>query len=366
MSEFKVPLTKIVHVYPHPNADRLEIAQVYGFDVVVQRGRYIVGDTALYIPVDSILPAYMESKLFPEDSKIKLSKSRIKQIRIRGFPSQGMLVSPDDFGIASKSMEQDFKEILGVTKYEPPEVEVPEGMRIVGGATGKMKNKANPLFHKYGGLDNVKWFPNKFAPDEEVVMQEKLHGTNARCGYLLRQLNWWQKPLAWMGILDKYEFVYGSNNVDISARRGNYQGFYGQDVYGKVFDRMEIHKWCPKDTILYGEIIGPGIQKGYDYGLTEHAFVLFDVKVNGEFLSPAESFRFAAHNGLAFVPVITSGAFHSCYEMAMTCFNSPSLFHEGTKVIEGVVFKASTDYFCSFLVIVTGKQIKDAREGKYE
>ena len=37
-------------------------------------------------------------------------------------------------------------------------------------------------------------------------------------------------------------------------------------------------------VVLYGEIYGKGIQKGYDYGLDEIKFVGFDVMENGEYL----------------------------------------------------------------------------------
>ena len=39
-----------------------------------------------------------------------------------------------------------------------------------------------------------------------------------------------------------------------------------------------------KGVTIYGEIYGAGIQKGYDYGLTDIKFVGFDVKQNGEYL----------------------------------------------------------------------------------
>jgi RNA ligase (TIGR02306 family) len=73
-SGYKVPLTQILEIKEHPNADRLEIAVVYGFEVVVGKGSYKTGDTVIYIPIDSILPQDLEDHLFPEGSKIKLTK----------------------------------------------------------------------------------------------------------------------------------------------------------------------------------------------------------------------------------------------------------------------------------------------------
>ncbi len=73
------------------------------------------------------------------------------------------------------------------------------------------------------------------------------------------------------------------------------QGFYSTDVWKDVAEKYNIKEklWnlvksphfdsIGEGLILYGEIYGPGIQKGYDYGQTEHKIVFFDVKVNGEY-----------------------------------------------------------------------------------
>ena len=76
-STYKVPLTEIVAIEPHPNADRLEIATVYGFQVIVKKDAHKVGDRMIYVPIDSILPQNIEDYLFPEDSKVKLTKSNL-------------------------------------------------------------------------------------------------------------------------------------------------------------------------------------------------------------------------------------------------------------------------------------------------
>jgi RNA ligase (TIGR02306 family) len=81
---FKVPYTKIVKLEPHSNAEKLELAFVYDFQVVVQKGRYQAGDSVIYIPIDSILPEKVEVILFGPDAKVKLHHSRVSQIRLRG------------------------------------------------------------------------------------------------------------------------------------------------------------------------------------------------------------------------------------------------------------------------------------------
>ena len=104
MSTLKAEVVQVATVTKHPNADRLDLLTFNNYDWVVIAGRdnpevprYQPGHTTIYVPVDSILPQKLENYLFPPDSKIKLSKSRIRSIKIRQCISQGMTIdiTPD-------------------------------------------------------------------------------------------------------------------------------------------------------------------------------------------------------------------------------------------------------------------------------
>lgn len=345
-STFKVPLTTIANITPHSNADRLEVVWVYGFQVVTQKGKYKVGDRVVYIPIDSIIPEWLENVLFPPDSKITLNKRRVRQIRIRKLASQGMVIDPQD--VSSKvnpeylKLEQDLSEIIGVTKYEPPQ------RRDTGTKPGNPRNKPleNPRFHKYGGVDNIKWYPDFFV-DKEVVIQEKLHGSCCRASYAKTSANtFWKKVRRFFGNLPPFEYCYGSNNVQLQERK-NYTGFYEGDVYGEVLRKVDaFNKLKPGETI-FGELIGPSIQKNYDYGRTEHHFVLFDVKVekedgSQEYLDPEAAEAFAKERGFDFVPVLYRGIFN--HTLAKELSAGPSVYSPKQKVREGVVIKARKEY----------------------
>jgi hypothetical protein len=64
----------------HPNADRLDLCTIAGWQCVTQRDAYKVGDLAIYIPIDSILPKEVEDALFGLEAKVKLSKYRVKRL----------------------------------------------------------------------------------------------------------------------------------------------------------------------------------------------------------------------------------------------------------------------------------------------
>lgn len=363
-NDFKVPYTTIRTIGPHPTADRLDIATIYGFQVITQKGKYKVGDPIIYVPIDSLLPQELEDRLFPSDSKIRLNNHRIRQIRIRGLASQGMIIDPYEVMaitcLEDIELEKDISGELGITKYEPPV----RGSNMQAGST-RNRNKAadHPLFHKYNGLDSIKWFPDLFKEGEWVHIQEKLHGTNARASILpYNASNPWKKLLVRLNLAPKYENHYGSNNVQISGkvqgwlaciaqkiglRQGVYIGFYGADIYGAAFRKCDAFSKLQPGEIVFGEIIGPGIQKGYEYGLTEHKFILFDVKVlqpDGSFqwLSPGAVTKYVEDRNFEMVPRLYFGPYGK--EDAYKLTFGPSAYCPTEKVREGIVIKTSEGY----------------------
>lgn len=353
-STYKVPLTKILAINQHPNADRLELATVYGFQVVVRKDQYKVNDEVIYVPIDSILPSWLEQKLFPEGSKIKPDKGRIKQIRIRKFASQGMLLAIEDVAdhlgmdrirrLGTYEVDEDLSTDLGITKYEPPQ----RGLAFTPGSK-KERPKENIHFKKYNGVDNIKWFPYKFQEGELVSVQEKIHGTNARAGILPTTANTlWKKIKKFFGKLPMYEFVYGSNNVQLQERAG-YTGYYGEDVYGKVFKQIDVYNKLEIGETVFGEIYGDGIQKDYTYGCKrgELKFVLFDVLVllpdlTTRYLSPDEVVAFAKDRGFETVPEVYRGPFNM--DLVKKLSEGPSVLCPEQKIREGVVVKSIENY----------------------
>lgn len=348
-SVYKVPLTKILSIDPHPNADRLEIATVYGFQVIVKKDSHKVGDRMIYVPIDSILPQELEDYLFPPDAKVKLTKHRVKQIRLRKIASQGMLISTEEikavYGFDPDQEEKNYAEKLNITKYEPP---APKFQRM---GTQKKRDKPleNPMFQKYNGLNNIKWFPTMFKEDDIVIVQEKVHGTNARAGKLPHAANTlWKKIKKLLKLTPAFEFCYGSNNVQIQER-SNFEGFYGEDLYGKVFGDIDAESKLKDGEVIYGEIYGDGVQKNYNYGCKrgEHGFVLFDVKVldyegNQRWLGPEEVKRFARERGFDMVPELYHGPFSMEKVKELTL--GDSVLAPSQKIREGVVVKSLHNY----------------------
>lgn len=168
MSTFEVTIETIT-VFPHPNADRLALARVGLYNIVVGKDTWETGDKVLYIPEYSVLPENLIVALNLEGKLSGSKKNRVKPLKLRGELSQG-LVAPLEFlpeGTIEKLGEgADFSETLGIIKWEP---EVPASMS---GTT-----KGNYALINWIDIENLKKFPDMFAEGEEVIVDEKIHGT---------------------------------------------------------------------------------------------------------------------------------------------------------------------------------------------
>lgn len=108
-------IQKILALEPIEGADAIEKATVLGWQLVVKKNEFMVGDLAVYCEIDCIMPDR------PEYEFLKPRGMRVRTIRLRGQVSQGICfqlsVLPKDFKIEE---DADCTEVLGIEKYEPP------------------------------------------------------------------------------------------------------------------------------------------------------------------------------------------------------------------------------------------------------
>ena len=302
MADLKVEVVRIENIAKHPDAGRLDLATVFGYTVVVGRDEYAVDDYAVYFPVDSILPSDLEDFIF-QNSKVKLSKHRVRAAKIRGVVSVGLLVSIQNI---KKYMQKDddwkqkkftipicadMTHVLGVTKHDP-ELHKPAILRV----NRASRKESNPFFHRYTKIRHFQKNHKAFDTwKHQVFVTEKIHGTNFRAGWVPTLANSWfdrlriklgKSKFAVVRMMGKFgwTFVFGSHNVQIKS--GNPRPAHG-NVYAECVEQLDLKSKIPFGQIWYGEIFGPGIQKGHAYGLEPGHFScrFFDVKnsLTGEY-----------------------------------------------------------------------------------
>jgi len=281
---------KIGSVSEIPGADNIELVTVGGWNAITKKGEYQVEDKVVVATTDAVIPQAL-SDLMGVTNYLRKGQ-RVRTVKLRGVYSECLLI-PFKY-LAPKSLENnvndgdDMMTILGVTKYEPP---VKTVQLSVGGR--KVKYHQNPNFKVYYKFPNQKNVPDMFNEEDEVVITRKLHGTNTRYGIVRKKkLSLWDRVKMFFGNQwAAFEYVYGSHNVE---KGSDSQGFYDTDVWKTVANTYDIRGklWAHvKDTyepsdltegvVIYGEIYGAGIQKNYEYGLTDVKFAGFDVEVDG-------------------------------------------------------------------------------------
>jgi RNA ligase (TIGR02306 family) len=109
---------KLISVEPHPNADRLDLVKVLGYQCVTEKGLHSAGDLIIYIQPDSVLP---EDAAWAEGYS-KYSPGRIKAVKLRGEFSEGIIVKFEQVGLENSFGSEGFDvaELLGIKHYEPP------------------------------------------------------------------------------------------------------------------------------------------------------------------------------------------------------------------------------------------------------
>lgn len=341
MSTFKVQVVKIATVMPHPNADRLDLITLVGCDwqCVATKDSYKSGDLAIYFPIDSVLPTDVEETIFG-NAKVVLHNSRVRTIKLRGAISQGLIVRPETLSITKYKLGDDLTTSLGVQKYEPQ-------VKTVISAPATSKKQVNPYFRKYTGIENAKNYNNIFEDGELVSVTEKVHGFSWRAGYVpFHADTLFKRVKQWLGFAPKWEFVYGSHNVQLQSKL-LYACYYDTNVYAEAVLAYDLRTKLKPGEVVYGEIYGHAIQKGYAYGQPsgKRGLVLFDLRRNDAYVD-TDAFRLWAKNrGLPVVPELYNGPFDKATVLALRDGNS--VLAPTQKVREGVVVKPlveSTSY----------------------
>jgi RNA ligase (TIGR02306 family) len=327
-----------------PNSDNIELVMVNGWNSITPKGEYKVGDLVVISTTDSVIPQELSDKMGVTNYLRK--GQRVRTVKLRGVYSECLII-PTKYipGYGDQYYEgMDMMEKMGITKYEPPvkTITLSSGGR-------KFKYHQNPNFHVYHKFPNMKNVPDMFNEEDEICITRKLHGTNARYGIVKKKnLSILDKIRKWFGNQwIGYEYVYGSHNVE---KGSDSQGFYDTDVWKTISEKYDIRKklWSHvKDTynpeeigsglIIYGEIYGHGIQKNYDYQLTDTRFAGFDVEVDGKYVDNLNQTVHFECLELDQVETLYSGTW-SKEEQDKYVFNN---YIQGTKVPhEGVVVKS--------------------------
>jgi hypothetical protein len=265
----------ILALDPIVNADSIERATVLGWQLVVKKGEFKVGDLAVYCEIDSILPEK------PEFEFLRERKFRIKTVKMRGQISQGICFPISILPPNTEIVEgNDVTDILGIKKHEPYEEE--QRLQAQGGKISYPEWMPHwlqyvlhrfPLFRNYFRIHSGnKTFPSCIPKTDETRVQvlqpllDKYAGT--KC-YMTEKLDGSSITV----YLINGKFGVCSRNMDLKKSPTNK---YWKTVIDHNIE-SKFRSMAGKENIaLQGELIGEGIQ-GNKYKLTGTDIYFFNL-----------------------------------------------------------------------------------------
>ncbi|MEU6824625.1 RNA ligase (ATP) [Streptomyces atriruber] len=264
MSTLRVT-AEVLTIHEHPGADALELAQVGLYRAVVAKGVYRTGESAVYIPEQSVLPAGLIEELGLTGRLAGGNRDRVKAVRLRGELSQGIVCRPAalaDVDLARAAADgTDFAELLGVTKWVPP---IPPTM------SGDVE--AAPDLLPCVDIENIQRYPDVFAPGEPVVLTEKLHGSACLVTYV-----------AGSGRVHVSSKGFGAKSLALQEDPRNlyWRAVHGHGVAAaaeKLAERLGARR-----VGIFGEVYGDGVQDltyGADGRRDTLGYAVFDVSAD--------------------------------------------------------------------------------------
>lgn len=114
---------KVLEMRPIEGADAIELAIIGGWQCVVKKAEFKVGDLGVYFEIDSFLPIEPKYEFLRKSSYRKLPTGeegfRLRTVRLRGALSQGLLLPLSEFTDLPVDT-YDLTSFLKITQYEPP------------------------------------------------------------------------------------------------------------------------------------------------------------------------------------------------------------------------------------------------------
>lgn len=181
-----VTIQEISNVTPIEGADRIEVARILGWNVVVGKGEFAVGDKVAYFEVDTLLPINdprfekfqsrgvrtsvietiaKNSEGNDEINSVTYEGHVLKTARLRGVYSQGLVMGLNELGIQNETVDMNIgdsiTDLVGVVKYEEP---VPVGQGIIGPFDTRFASKTSSLriqsvSEDWDEIISARWIP---------------------------------------------------------------------------------------------------------------------------------------------------------------------------------------------------------------
>ncbi|MFA5313439.1 MAG: RNA ligase (ATP) [Methanomassiliicoccales archaeon] len=314
---------KILSLDPILGADVIEKAKIRGWDVVVKKGEFKVGDVCVYIECDSVLPLTSWS-IFLVDKNKPDKPIRLRTITLRGQRSQGLAIPLNNVFTGDRIfyIGENLTEELGITKYDPP---IPAC--LAGQVWGD-----RPWFVIKTDEERIQNVPDLIKEIAGIRLYEtvKMDGTSG--SFFYKEDNFQGQDVVPFGVCSREMWLKESDPNTFWQMARKY------DLAEKMKDA------CAKmggPVIVQGEVCGEGIQKNR-LGIKGHELFVFNVMlVNGQkYLDYEDFMSFCGKYELQTVPVINDNLIFNGNETVDNILDMADGLYPSGHLREGVVFRS--------------------------
>ena len=254
-----------VKTKPHPNADRIQLADVLGTTVVVGLQTQD-NELGVYFPSDGVLSHEfcLANNLYSKSAVQKLGlpepssygffdhHRRVRTQRFRGEKSDGLWMPLNSLSTFCSVIPYNGVDVEG-TMFDNI-----GGQQVCSKWTTRKPNGGTPGkprkapkgelvgFPKHQDTEQWDYYKGDIPDGSLLTLTEKLHGTSHRVGLVMDdERKWWQfwKP--------KYRIVHGTRNV---VQTDSSVGYYSDESFRqRAVGQLE---GIRKGEVLFGEIVG--------------------------------------------------------------------------------------------------------------
>ena len=266
-------VTNLKNVRPHPNADRMKLADCFGNTVCVGLSAE-ENDVVIYFPTDGQLSVEYcaqndlvrrkDENGNPAGGYLDPDKRNVKAIKLRGEKSDGITMPLESLAytgvdISTLTVGTQVTVINGhdiCTKYIP-KTNHRVGHVSEGNKTRKHKVPVAPLFAEHADTEQLAYNLGAFKCGDEIEITLKMHGTSQRTGYLPTLQGYkrtlWDKITRKAGVpIYDWGGVSGTRRVVLEDYAG---GFYGSNEFREQHSKVFDGKLMKGETVYY-EVVG--------------------------------------------------------------------------------------------------------------
>ena len=352
MSRKLAHIEKIEWIRPIEGKDRIVLAGVLGWTVIIQKADYAVGDKIIFCEIDSVFPEK------PEFEFLRSKKFRIKTMKMAGCISQGICFPLSILPNGEYNIGDDVTDIIGIIQYEPT-MDVEERPESNDTKTvkkypsflmrwkwfrklvlPKKQAKGFPTFISKTDETRIQNAPFYLEMDCNWVATEKIDGQSG--SFTLQKIkgkHFWNK--------DTYDFAVCSRNLRKWTK--------DTSSFWSVAERYNIENvlhdiiWDNEWVAIQGECVAPNVQ-GNKYKVDKPDLYVFNLIYPSGRVGSVEAANIIYKHGLKFVPIIDENVNikgMSVPEVLQYATGKSALYNT---LREGIVFR-STDGKQSFKAV---------------